>query len=384
MMHACGKASPLVSSPPTDTPPVGLYFHIPFCNGKCPYCDFYSIRPSDETLDGYLSTLLSEMTWYPNVTADTIYLGGGTPPLLGAERLETLLREAQCRFSVPDTAEITIEANPGSVTPPLLSRLRKAGANRLSFGVQSGVESELQALGRRHSVLDTQTAVQMAREAGFANLSADLMLGIPGQTPASLARSIDFLCSLEVTHISAYLLKIESGTPFDREGILTRCPDEDAAAALYLQAVEQLAAHGYRQYEISNFARPGFESRHNLKYWNCDAYIGFGPAAHSYFGGRRFSHGRDLAAYIASDGMEQTVTDDHPGSFEEYAMLRLRLADGLVLDGLKDRFDVDPEPLLRRAQPYAKAGLLTADRHHIALTPSGFLLSNALIAKLVL
>lgn len=362
--------------------PIGLYVHVPFCVKKCPYCDFYSL-PFDEALaDRYLTALLREMESRRGVLADTLYLGGGTPVLLGEKRLVQILKKAQDCFSF--SGEATVEANPGAVSPGLLAALREAGYNRLSFGMQSAVGEELGSLGRIHSAQDAAKAVRWAKQAGFSEISVDVMLGIKGQTSQSLANTLAFVEELQVPHVSAYLLKIEPGTPYACAHMERQVPDEDQAADLYLQAVRELAAMGLQQYEISNFARPGHESRHNLKYWRCQEYLGFGPAAHSYFGGKRFCHPRDLTEYLASNGGTIEVTDDAPGGFEETAMLGLRLAEGVDMPALCARFGREIDPILDAAKPLLQAGLLTLREGRVALTPEGFLLSNAVIGKLVL
>ena len=362
--------------------PIGIYIHIPFCNGKCPYCDFYSV--CDRTAaDRYTAALIGEMRQYasPGVTADTLYLGGGTPPLLGTENLIRLIEAARRLYAF--AGEATLEANPRSVGLPMLTALREAGYNRISFGIQSAVPEELRRLGRKHTPDESRAAVEEAKQAGFANISADLMLGIPGQTAASLTESVGFVRSLGVSHVSAYLLKAEENTPFWRERIWEQCPGEEETCALYLQAVAQLGEAGFAQYEISNFAKTGLECRHNLKYWRCEAYLGFGPAALGYFGGKRYGHTRDLAAYLSDPAGTVYVTDEQPGGFEEYAMLRLRLSEGLSLAEAA-RFGIGPEALKHKAAPYAQAGLLRLEGDKISLTPEGFLVSNSLIGKLIL
>ena len=362
--------------------PVGIYIHIPFCDGKCPYCDFYSVCDRSAA-DRYTVALIGEMERQasPGVTADTLYLGGGTPPLLGTENLIRLIEAARRLYAF--SGEATLEANPGSIGLPALTELREAGYNRISFGMQSAVPEELRRLGRRHTPEAVRDAVKVARTAGFDRISVDLMLGIPGQTEASLAESIGFVRSLGVSHVSAYLLKVEENTPFWRQRAWEECPGEEETCARYLQAVEALEAAGFLQYEISNFARPGQECRHNLKYWRCEEYLGFGPAAHGYFGGKRYGHTRDLAAYLACPDKTVFITDEHPGGFEEYAMLRLRLREGLRLSEAA-RYGADPALLRQKAAPYVQAGLVRLGEDTLALTPQGFLVSNSLIGALVL
>lgn len=357
----------------------GLYIHIPFCASKCGYCDFYSVTDRSGRR-AYADTVLREIRSYAGrgLRADSLYFGGGTPSMMEAELLGEMI--AACREVFALEGEITAEANPDSVSPGWLSALRKAGANRISFGAQSANEKELAALGRRHSAARIGEAVREAREAGFARISLDVMLGIPHQVPESLHRTLESFAAAGVGHISAYLLKIEPGTPFARNGMQRLCPDEDAAADLYLQTVRELARMGFAQYEISNFAKPGEECRHNLKYWQAEDYIGFGPAAHSLLEGRRFYHPRGLDAYLISGGTN-TVDDGPGGGPAERLMLGLRLAAGVDLRKL-GLPEAACARLQKRADSFRRAGLMRAGPL-FCLTPEGFLVSNAIIGTLL-
>jgi oxygen-independent coproporphyrinogen-3 oxidase len=262
--------------------PFGLYIHIPFCTRKCAYCDFYSVTADDTLMDTYLLALCNSLQeWSQKLggrNAQSLYLGGGTPILFGARRLCTLLNECKRHFGL-EQAEITLEANPNHTDYETLLALRHAGYNRISFGVQSAVDDELKQLTRSHTAEQAEAAILAARQAGFENISADLMLAIPGQTQESMRQSVRFLSALGIQHISAYLLKIEEGTPFYERRAALPLPNEDETAELYLQAVTALEEAGYQQYEISNFAKVGFACRHNLLYWDCQEYLGLGPAA---------------------------------------------------------------------------------------------------------
>ena len=361
---------------------IGLYLHIPFCREKCPYCDFYSVGRLSQAA-AYTAALAGEMERRAEdgLAADTLYLGGGTPTLLGVPKLLRLLETARRYYAF--TGEATLEANPNSVTPDMLLALHKAGFNRISFGVQSAVPAELDALGRKHTVGQSAQAVAWAKEAGFDNISADMMLGIPGQTTETALQTVSFLSSLGLQHISAYLLKIEEGTLFFRRDTARLCPDEAETCRIYLAVVSALEKAGFEQYEISNFAKPGYQSKHNLKYWHCEEYLGFGPAAHGFYNGLRYGHSRRLSAYLAAPEQTIFVTDEHAGEFEEYAMLRLRLTEGLGLKEAEQRFSVSADNLRRRAERFQKAGLLKATAERIVLTPQGFLVSNRLIAELI-
>ena len=358
--------------------PIGLYIHVPFCAAKCPYCDFYYTPGTDDVMDAYTDAVINAVrTWQTKEKHfDTVYIGGGTPSLLGAKRLSRIaavLQEEPVR-------EFTVECNPSRVEDGLFETLFDAGVTRISMGLQSAVDTERRALGRSADAETVARRVRQAQSAGFAEISLDLMLGIPHQTARSLAYSIDFCASLGVTHVSAYLLKIEPGTPFYAQRDTLSLPDEDTVCDLYLQAVEALAQHGFRQYEISNFAVPGHEGQHNLKYWDDREYVGIGPAAHSFVGGRRFFYPRDTAAFLRADA---PVEDGDGGTFEEYAMLRLRLAEGLTQTGTRARFGMDvPLSVMQRAKRLP-AHWITADDAGIRLTPSGFLVSNAILAEIL-
>ena len=240
---------------------LGFYIHVPFCHGKCPYCDFYSRPDSPRKMDAYVSAVTAALApWRERLAGRelaTVYFGGGTPSLLGARRLGTILQAVRQGFSLAPGAEITLEANPTSVDRAFFQEVGQAGFNRLSMGLQSANEEELRFLGRAHSPQQAAQAVENARAAGFSNISLDLMLGLPGGSREKLGRSIAFAASLGVEHISSYILKVEPGTPFAARGV--QVPDEDNTAEQYLFAVEELARLGYGQYEISNFARPGKE-----------------------------------------------------------------------------------------------------------------------------
>ncbi len=367
--------------------PIGLYLHVPFCVSKCPYCDFYSVAATDLQLDGYTEALersLSDWAAKTDETADTLYFGGGTPSLLGGKRLARLTETARRLFSIADDAEITLEANPGDSLHEVFSAFAAAGGNRLSLGMQAADDRLLQLLGRRHTVAQVDSAIRAAQAAGIRNYSLDLMLGIPEQTPADVATAAKRCAEWSASHVSAYLLKLESGTPF---GITPpSLPDEDAAVTLYHTAAEALERHGYRQYEISNFAVPGRESRHNTKYWNLDPYLGIGPSAHSFLGGRRFAYPRSLPDFL--DGKPPVEECAEPGDIrenspEEYAMLRLRLTDGLREDAFRQRFGVSIPALWRQRAASLPTDLVICDGDGIRLTRDGFLVSNAILSRLL-
>ena len=278
---------------------LGLYIHIPFCRSKCDYCDFYSLAGREERMDDYQKALMTHMKETAPLTrgwqVDTVYFGGGTPSFYGSRRLKELLRLIGKRFDLAKDAEITVECNPDSINRRDLIALRRAGANRISLGVQSADPQQRRCLHRIHSPKQVVQAVADIRQAKINNLSLDLIYGLPGQTMASWEDTLHKAMSLSPEHLSCYGLKVEADTPLAHQVSLgLSLPDGDAQADLYLRAVELLQQGGYRQYEISNFAKPGRESRHNLKYWTGREYLGFGPGAHSYFGGQRYASPRDL------------------------------------------------------------------------------------------
>lgn len=372
--------------------PVGLYIHVPFCLSKCPYCDFYSLTlaADDELLDRYTTAVETALDLWADrlrCPADTLYFGGGTPSLLGGERLTRLIEKAAHRFSLKG-AEITLEANPADADganklAETLQAFAEAGGNRLSLGMQSSSEDELRRLGRRHGPTAVSHAVEAAHKAGLANISLDLMLALEGQDEASVRRSAAFCGKLEAAHVSAYLLKIEEQTPFGQRDDL-KLPEEDEAAALYLAACEALEESGFRQYEISNFAQSGRESRHNLKYWTGAPYLGIGPAAHSCIDGRRFAYPRDLMAFLA--GTEPRPEDGgwiRTGSPEEFLLLRLRLTEGLTEAAHIARFGIPIPEIWRKRAVSLPRHLVVSDPQGIRLTREGFLVSNAILAELL-
>ncbi|MBQ7542631.1 MAG: radical SAM family heme chaperone HemW [Clostridia bacterium] len=357
--------------------PIGLYVHFPFCAAKCPYCDFYSAPADASEMDAYSDAVINAVrAWQTKgVRFDTAYFGGGTPSLLGRR----LARIAQVLNGEP-LREFTVECNPSRVEDGLFEALRASGVDRISMGLQSAVDEERRALGRTADAETVLRRIRQARSAGFESISLDLMLAIPGQTAESLRTSIDFCRDAGVQHVSAYLLKIEENTPFYKMRDTLRLPDEDTVCALYLQAVRELAAAGFAQYEISNFAKDGFAGRHNLKYWNAEEYVGIGPAAHSFVGGKRFFNPRDTAAFLRRNA---PLPDGDGGSFEEYAMLRLRLCEGLTQAGTRKRFGhAIPQSLYDRAEHIPQA-YLRADADGIRLTAEGFLLSNSITAEIL-
>lgn len=362
---------------------ISLYIHIPFCKSKCPYCDFYSKASSEIEYDEYTQLLIDKIKYWSEKTAKTvatIYFGGGTPSVLGAERLCRILSEIMNRFYVCENAEITVEVNPDTGKSMDFLKLYKCGFNRISVGLQSAVDEEIKILGRIHSPDDAKKTVSRAKIAGFNNISLDLMMGIPCQTKESLKYSIDFCNDCGVTHISSYILKIEKNTKFYQIKDTLQIPSDDEQAELYLFAVDYLEKLGYKQYEISNFAKTSYESRHNCNYWKCNEYIGIGPSAHSFYEGKRFYYDRNFEDFVQN----KIVCDGIGGNEEEFIMLSLRLNNGLCISEFEKRYDKAlPSALIRKSDNYKKNGFMKVHNDSISLTPKGFLVSNTIISDLL-
>ena len=361
---------------------IGVYLHIPFCRSKCPYCDFFSHPASENDYESYTDALCRSAEKYGKALdrqAETIYFGGGTPSLIGEERLSRIYRSVLSFFG-GQPSEVTVEVNPEKRDIDFV-KLRNSGFDRISVGLQSANDVELKKLGRIHTVSDAEYCINRLKSAGFENFSLDLMLATPLQTRESLERSIDFCAGHGAKHISAYLLKIEEGTAYHRMASKLCLPDEDEQAELYLFTCERLKEYGYHQYEISNFALPGYESRHNLKYWRDEEYIGLGPSAHSFVDGKRFFFDRSMEGFLK----DQVTQDGDGGNAEEWLMLRLRLSEGIVFSRFRERFSSElPEYILHNARRYQKTGLVECDENGIRLTTKGFLLSNSLIASILM
>lgn len=372
---------------------IGIYIHIPFCKSKCDYCDFYSLAGQEEEMDRYQKALLTHLRSFgPKLkgwVVDTIYFGGGTPSYYGDKRLREILSLIQRLCTISRQAEITVECNPDSVDPRSMARLRRAGVNRISLGMQSADGQQLRCLHRVHSPRQVIQAVSDIRQAKIENLSLDLIYGLPGQTMADWEDTLEKALDLAPEHLSCYGLKVEPDTPLARqveEGLAL--PDEDQQADLYLRTVDLLRQHGYRQYEISNFAKPGRESRHNLKYWLGREYVGFGPGAHSYFQGHRYAYPRDLEGYIQAISagcaqVEQVQPVPPPEQAKEYLLLRMRTARGIEEWEYRRKFGLNFEPIARRLEFFEDHRWAEQTDHRWHFTPQGYLLSNSLILDLL-
>jgi oxygen-independent coproporphyrinogen-3 oxidase len=367
----------------------GLYVHFPFCASKCPYCHFSSQPRTPSAFRTWREGLEREaaLPAEPGLVFDTIYLGGGTPSLLEPGDIAWLLDLAQARFSLK-VDEFTLEANPGAGGADRLRGWREAGVTRLSVGVQSFDGAVLETLGRPYLVEEARDFCRAGREAGFDAFAIDLMSGIPGQTPGSLERTIVETLRLEPDHVSLYLLENVEGLPF--EEVLARHPvDEDDVVENFGRIRGVLEAAGLRQYEISNFARPGKECRHNLKYWRFEPFLGLGPSAGSHIGGKRWSNKSSLEAWAAAlrngEAVREDVVDLDPSSAAREALIfGLRLVEGVDLAALSERFRIDAERLFgREIEALAGEGLLVREAGRIRIPRDGFLTSNAILSRLL-
>ena len=368
--------------------PLGLYLHIPFCKSKCVYCDFYSLAQSEDKMDAYTDALIRHIEEVaPRCaahTVDTVYFGGGTPSYLGEKRLVRLMKTVKKRFTLARDAEITLEANPDSAGDwKTLRLLRRAGFNRLSLGVQAADDELLRRIGRVHTWDQVLSAAAAARMAGFENLSLDLIYGLPQQTLEAWQDTLRSALALEPRHISCYGLKVEPNTPLWQQRETAQLPDDDTQADMYLWTVDYLAEKGYGQYEISNFALPGYESRHNWKYWTLGEYAGFGPGAHSDMGGVRFAYERDLDSYIAGDLQLSEMEEIPPLDRDlEYIMLSLRTTQGIDSGYFERQYRQKFQPMEDLLVQYESHGLAQRTERGWRLTPRGFFVSNAIIVSL--
>ena len=374
------------------TKTLGIYIHIPFCMAKCAYCDFYSLADREKLMPDFQHALLRHIKEYaPQLDGyliDTVYFGGGTPSFYGSDRLIRIFNALKKYGNVLIDSEVTVEVNPGTITKADMQRLVRAGFNRISIGVQTSDDGLLKSLGRRHTFADAEETVKKAREAGFKHVSIDLIYGLPSQTRDAWAETLNRAAALKPDHISCYGLKIEEGSQLYIYKNSPFIPDDDAQADMYLYAVEALERFGYRQYEISNFARRGFESKHNLKYWMGDEYLGFGPGAHSYIGGKRYNFIADLERYIENVLSGKSVVDlsEEITDFErasEYLMLRLRTTRGISEEEYYEIYPCSMEKAVELFKQYEKHGWAQFKDGRWSFTPEGFLRSNILIGQLL-
>lgn len=372
---------------------LGIYIHIPFCIRKCAYCDFYSITETELRAD-YVNALISQIKAFrmaaKNYLVDSVYIGGGTPSILSGEEMTRILSALRMTFHLSDGAEISMEANPGTLDGEKLAAYREAGVNRLSIGLQSADNAELQRLSRIHTRQDFEASFLLARLEGFQNINIDIMYALPGQTGEKLADTLSYAISLNPEHISFYGLKIEPETPFGRDpDIQMEIPDEDAQYHMYLSAAKTLESAGYPQYEISNFAKTGMECRHNLKYWKCEEYLSFGPAAYSFFDGKMFSYVRDVERYLMTPTDSHALFDEMsvPSKEElatQFVMVGFRLRRGIDIAEYNARFNDDFEARYReKIKPFLARKYIVQTKEGYRLSRRGMLISNYILSEIL-
>lgn len=363
--------------------PVGVYIHIPFCRKRCAYCDFYTAMCHREVMQKYVSRLKNEIyRWGGALSrpADTVYFGGGTPSVLEAEVLCELLDTVKEAFKVRPQAEITLEINPEDASADFLGKVKEAGFNRLSIGMQSMDDRLLKTLGRRHSADASVEAFKTARQSGFDNITVDLMLGLPQQETEDALSNARDIVALGPEHISCYMLILEEKTALFARREKLRFPGEETVSEEYLDICNIFSQNGYNHYEISNFAKDGKKSRHNLKYWRCEEYIGIGPSAYSFIDGKRFHYKADLKGFIACPEIED---DGEGGDISEFIMLALRLSEGLSEERLKKLYGKKySRRFYEKAELLKDGGLATLKDGSFCLTHKGMLVSNSIICEM--
>ena len=368
---------------------LGLYIHIPFCRRKCLYCDFCSVADgSGELVERYVDALAlciaESADKARDYEVDTLYIGGGTPTVLTLKQMERVLDACFRSYSVADSAEISCECNPATGGYEYFCGIRKMGINRLSIGLQSAMDNELQALGRIHSFSDFADTFSAARRAGFDNMSVDLMYGIPEQTAESFSKTLDAVVALSPEHISAYCLKVEENTPFGKMGDKLLLPDDDAASDMYELCSSYLRERGYERYEISNFARQGRESRHNMRYWQCREYLGFGAAAHSYFGGERFAFSGNINAFANGEfSVSEREKIDSGEEMLEYVMLGMRLGKGISLSDFRLRFGADIFSVFPRLREFVESAHVLSDGERLFFSDKGVFVSSYILSEIL-
>lgn len=366
-----------------------LYIHIPFCARKCRYCDFYSVPQSEAAAEAYVVALCRELALRRSAAGplQSIYIGGGTPTVIPDAGIAAIMDSVFHHYKTATGAEVTVEANPGTLAGAKLDHLRQMGVNRLSIGIQSLRDSDLRVLGRAHTVRDAREAVQAARDRGFPSISIDLIYAIPGQTPEYWEDALEEALALRPDHVSAYELTLEEGTPLHEavyRGEVTM-PDEESTAAMYLKTAEICALRGYGQYEVSNYARPGHECRHNLNYWDRGEYLGVGAGAHSFACGERSANVRDVAQYVESLGQDilpvvESQSIDEKEALVETVFLGLRKTEGIDTRLLPERVRA---AMKKTVEEIVSHGLAELHRNRLRLTRRGLLLSNEIMARLL-
>ncbi|MBR5155786.1 MAG: oxygen-independent coproporphyrinogen III oxidase [Clostridia bacterium] len=369
----------------------GLYVHIPFCKSKCHYCDFNSFANCDEHIPPYFSALLKEAEAFAKreneMVFDTLYFGGGTPSYVKADLLAKTIERFRLIFDLAKNTEVTVECNPGTIDFTGFKTLKDIGVSRLSMGLQSADDKMLKRLGRIHTFEEFKKCFFSARDAGFDNISLDLMYGLPDMTMNDWEYSLEKAMGFDPEHISTYALKIEEGTPFSNMSL--NLPDDDLFADMYEKSVEILENSGYNRYEISNFAKPGCESRHNLKYWHCDDFLGIGAGAYSCLKGKRFSNYSALADYISSVSksgfaISETTEISDFEKMSEFVFLGLRCTKGISLSEFEIRFGKSINEVFGpQIKKYYNLGFMVHKNNHLRLSDKGFFVSNIILADFV-
>ena len=377
---------------------LGLYIHIPFCKRKCNYCDFYSCTKLDNIksyIDALLKQIVIDAPLYRDYEFDTIFIGGGTPSLLEPNDFERLTDAIKNNLNLTQGLEFSLEANPGTLTREKLLAYEKGGVNRLSMGLQSTFDNELKTLGRIHTYDEFVKNFNLARECGFDNISVDVMYSLPNQRRSDLLTTLERVSSLNPEHISSYCLKIEEKTPFGKIKDKLMLPNEDEEYEMYISMCDYLNKKGYLQYEISNFARAGYESKHNLKYWQSEEYIGIGPSAHSFFGGERYYYQDNLTDYISTilkgnspekifeKELEIEHSVAHISKEDEYVMLKMRLSSGINTEEFKTRFGKEFLNSYPAVEKYIKSGHIVLLNNSYKFTPQGFFVSNYILTDIL-
>lgn len=363
----------------------GLYIHIPFCIKKCKYCDFTSYAGCDDKIDAYLNATFNEMEEYKGESVDTVFIGGGTPSMLSPEQITQLMNNIRKNFDLSSDCEISMESNPGTLNTDKMHAMYDGGINRVSVGVQSFNDSELELIGRIHNGDMAYNNIWQLSQMGFNNINLDIMSALPLQSTQTLLNTLKKAIELPITHISAYSLILEDGTPLKREyenGAFT-LPTDDEDREMYAITVDFLKKHGFMRYEISNFAKEGYECRHNLKYWQCDEYIGIGAGAHSYIGNERFFNTDNLQEYINGAKREVTLLTKND-KISEFMMMGLRTQKGVCNQEFKKRFGVEINDIFKsETEKFIKLGLMNYDGSCYSLSDRGFDISNSIMCEFI-
>ena len=375
---------------------LGLYIHIPFCVKKCNYCDFYSLGSvSCENTGKYVNALCTHIEWegkkHSDKIVDTVFIGGGTPSVLDENSIKKLTTCLKNSFNISNNAEFSIEVNPGTVTKEKATLYKSLGINRVSIGLQSVNDNELKMLGRIHTFDEFKSSYNALKDGGIDNINIDIMYALPNQKTEDLIKTLDSVCEFEPSHISAYCLKIEENTYFHKIKDSLLLPDEDEQYNMYLTLCDRLEKMGYEQYEISNFAKKGLRCVHNLKYWLSEEYVAFGPSAHSFIDGARYSYKGDIREYVSFiesgkeptkiSEAEYTLTEEE--KIDEYVMLRMRLADGVSEKEFFSRYGISFIKRYPQLEKYEKSGYVIHKNEKYAFTKKGFFVSNYILSDIL-